>query len=140
MNPRKAPSNFPLFPPERLPGGALRLTAAVLLLGAVAACNKAPAEGGGMGGMPPPEVTVETVQPKSVPLAIELPATLAGSREVEIRARVAGVLEKRNFEEGAAVKQGQSLFSLDAAPFATTLARQEADLAAVQARLDQAQR
>lgn len=140
MNPRKTPSTPSSFPPERLLRLALRFTAASLLLGGVAACSKAPAEGGGMGGMPPPEVTVETVQPKSVPLAIELPATLAGSREVEIRARVSGILEKRNFEEGAAVKQGQSLFSLDAAPFATTLARQEADLAAVRARLDQAQR
>jgi membrane fusion protein (multidrug efflux system) len=139
MNPRhpNAPSPVHVFrPPPRF----LQAPLAALLVLAVAACGKAPAEGGGMGGMPPPEVTVDTVQPRSVPLAIELPATLAGSREVEIRARVSGILEKRNFEEGATVKQGQSLFSVDAAPFATALARQEADLAAVEARLDQARR
>lgn len=140
MTPRKAPSTPSLFPRDRLPRLALRVTAAALLVSGFAACSKAPAEGGGMGGMPPPEVTVETVQPKTVPLAIELPATLAGSREVEIRARVSGILEKRNFDEGAPVKQGQSLFSLDAAPFALAVARNEADLAAAQARLDQAQR
>jgi membrane fusion protein (multidrug efflux system) len=90
--------------------------------------------------MPPPEVTIEKVEPKTVPLAIELPATLAGSREVEIRARVAGILEKRNFEEGGAVRAGQSMFTLDAAPFEAAVARNEADVAAAKARLDQAQR
>ena len=119
---------------------SLQFSAVTLFALVIGACGKAPAEGGGMGGMPPPEVTVEAVQPKTVPLAIELPATLAGSREVEIRARVSGILEKRNFVEGAQVKQGQSLFTLDAAPFAAALARQEADLVAVQARLDQARR
>lgn len=135
-----APLSSVLFIPEELLRRGLRFTAVAVLVGVLAACSKAPAEGGGIGGMPPPDVSVEIVQPKSVPLSIELPATLAGSREVEIRARVAGILEKRNFEEGAAVKAGQSLFSLDAAPFAAVLARQEADLAAVQARLDQARR
>lgn len=140
MNKRHAPSTSPLPLLEQLPRRALPFTALALLACALVACSKAPAESGGIGGMPPPEVTVETVQPKSVPLSIELPATLIGSREVEIRARVAGILEKRNFEEGATVKAGQSLFSLDAAPFAAALARQEADLTAARARFDQAQR
>lgn len=97
-------------------------------------------EGGGHGGMPPPAVTVEAVQPRTVPLAIELPATLAGSREVEIRARVGGILEKRNFEEGGAIRNGQSLFTIDPAPFAAAVARSEADVAAAKARLEQAER
>lgn len=140
MNPRHAPTTSVLSIPEEFLGRPQSFSAVVLVACVLTACSKAPAEGGGIGGMPPPEVTVETVQPKSVPLSIELPATLAGSREVEIRARVAGILEKRNFEEGATVKAGQSLFSLDAAPFAAALARQEADLAAARARFDQARR
>jgi len=136
-----APTATPVPRNLRIPGSTSRtlilVSAAALVL---VACGQSPGGGGGMGGMPTPEVTVEVVQPKTVQLTIELPATLAGSREVEIRARVSGILEKRNFEEGATVKAGQSLFSLDAAPFAAALARQEADLAAVQARLDQARR
>lgn len=115
-----------------------RSTVVALALG-LAACGKPPA-GAGPGGMPPPEVTVENVQPRTLPLAIEVPATLAGSREVEIRARVAGILEKRNFDEGAAVKRGQSLFTLDRAPFEAAVARTTADVAAARARQEQAQR
>lgn len=123
------------------PAMARNLTVIVLLSMAISACSKSPADAGaGGGGMPPAQVAVETVELRTVPLSIELPATLAGSREVEIRARVAGILEKRNFDEGATVKQGRSLFTLDSAPFATAVARNEADLLAAQARLDQARR
>jgi membrane fusion protein (multidrug efflux system) len=59
---------------------------------------------------------------------------------VEVRARVTGILQKRNFEEGARVKQGQSLFTIDPAPYRAAAARAAADLAAAQARLDQARR
>ena len=107
----------------------------VVLLGA---CSQAQ-EGGGPGGMPPPQVTVEAVQPRTVPLAFELPATLAGSREVEIRARVGGILERRNFDEGGVVRAGQSLFTIDQAPFAAAAARAEADVAAARARFEQAE-
>jgi membrane fusion protein, multidrug efflux system len=117
-----------------------RLCAVPFVLLVLSACGKVPAEQAGPGGMPPPEVTVEAVQLKTVPLVIELPATLAGSREVEIRARVSGILESRNFEEGGAVRRGQSLFTLDSAPLAAVVARNEADVAAAQARRDQAQR
>ncbi|MFP5405597.1 MAG: efflux RND transporter periplasmic adaptor subunit, partial [Gammaproteobacteria bacterium] len=64
----------------------------------------------------------------------------AGSRDIEVRARVAGILLQRNFEEGRAVKQGESLYSLDAAPFRAALKLADADVAAAQARLAQASR
>ena len=57
-----------------------------------------------------------------------------------MRARVTGILLSRNFSEGAAVKKGQSLFTIDPAPFEAALARAEADVAAAEARLDQAKR
>ena len=97
-------------------------------------------EGAAAGGMPPASVNVLTVQPQSVPLLIETPALLAGSREVEIRARVSGIVEKRNFNEGAKVEAEQSLFSLDAATFEATVNRNKAELAAAQARQTQAER
>jgi membrane fusion protein (multidrug efflux system) len=92
------------------------------------------------GGFPPPAVTVVVVEPKDVPVTYEYVAQTAGYREVEVRARVTGILLKRNYSEGTAVKQGQSLFTIDPAPFQTALARAEGDLAVAEARLAQAKR
>lgn len=92
------------------------------------------------GGMPPAQVNVLSVKAQSVPLLLQSPALLAGSREVEIRARVSGILEKRHFTEGARVSEQQSLFSLDAAPYQATVNRNKAELAASQARQAQAER
>jgi membrane fusion protein (multidrug efflux system) len=63
-----------------------------------------------------------------------------GSREVEVRARVTGILLSRNFKEGDRVKRGQSLFTIDPAPFQAAVARAEADVVAAQARYEQAKR
>jgi membrane fusion protein, multidrug efflux system len=97
---------------------------------------------GGPAGMhmPPPEVNVATVTPRSLPLSFEYVGQTAGSREVEVRARVAGILIKRNFVEGSPVKEGQSLYSIDPAPFEAALARAEADVAAAEARYEQAKK
>ena len=124
-----------------LSSGAAKLTAVVFSLGLLSACSEpSAASDAGAGGMPPATVNVQTVELKTVPLLIESPALLAGSREVEIRARVSGILEKRNFTEGAAVKAEQTLFSLDAAPFQAAVNRNKAELAATQARQSQAER
>ena len=64
----------------------------------------------------------------------------AGSREVEVRARVTGILLSRNFKEGQRVTKGQSLFTIDPKPFEAALARAVADVAAAEARLEQAKR
>ncbi|MSQ53249.1 MAG: efflux RND transporter periplasmic adaptor subunit [Betaproteobacteria bacterium] len=91
-------------------------------------------------GMPPPEVNVVTVLPKTEPVNFEYTGLLAGYREVEVRARVGGILLKRNFTEGGNVARGQSLYSIDAAPFESALARADADFAGAEARLAQARR
>ena len=98
------------------------------------------AKGGHGGGMPPPEVTAMTVEAKSLPVTFEYVGQTAGSREAEVRARVGGILLKRNFEEGKPVRKGESLYSIDPAPFEAVLARAEADVAAAQAREEQARR
>ncbi|HKA45709.1 MAG TPA: efflux RND transporter periplasmic adaptor subunit [Burkholderiales bacterium] len=92
------------------------------------------------GSFPPPAVTVITVEPKDVPVTYEYVAQTAGFREVEVRARVTGIVLKRNYREGAQVRQGESLFTIDPAPFQTALARNEADLAVAEARLAQTKR
>ena len=118
----------------------------LLPLLAIAACGdsggagKGGHKGGPPGGMPPPEVMAVTVAPKAIPVAFEYVGQTTGSREVEVRARVTGILLKRNFEEGGPVKKGQSLFSIDPAPFEALVTRAQADVAAAEARLDQAKR
>lgn len=87
--------------------------------------------------MPPAQVSVLEVHPTTAAFTIELPATLTGSKEVEIRARVAGILESRNFAEGERVKEGQSLFTIDLQPFKLALSLSEADLQGAKARLAQ---
>ncbi|MBI4205766.1 MAG: efflux RND transporter periplasmic adaptor subunit [Betaproteobacteria bacterium] len=109
-------------------------------LALLAAGCKPAAAPGGPGGFPPPVVTVAAVEPKDLAVNYEYPAQTAGYREVEVRARVTGILERRNYQEGALVKQGQSLFTIDPAPFRVALARAEADIAVADARLSQARR
>lgn len=113
----------------------ITLFSAALLL---AGCNRAGSQG--QQGMPPAEVAVVTIEPKSVPANFEYTGQTAGYREAEVRARVTGILQKRNYREGGAVAAGQSLFTIDAAPYEAALARAEADVAAAEARLAQAKR
>jgi len=95
---------------------------------------------GGPPPFPPPVVSVITVEAKDVPVTYEYVAQTAGYREVEVRARVSGILVKRNFREGGAVKQGESLYTIDPEPFRVALTRAEADLGIAEARLAQAKR
>ena len=103
------------------------------LTAALAACGgdkkQAAAGAGAGGGMPPPEVGVVTVQPGAVPLTTDLPGRLEASRLSQIRARAAGILLKRHFEEGSDVKAGQLLFTIDSAPYRATLSSAQANLA-----------
>jgi membrane fusion protein, multidrug efflux system len=105
----------------------------------LSACDK-PAGGQPGGGMPPALVAVVTVEQRDVPVRYEYVAQTAGYREVEVRARVTGILQKREYREGTAVKKGQSLFAIDPAPFRVALARAEADLAGAEVKLAQARR
>ncbi len=88
---------------------------------------------------PPPEVGVITVTPERADLAAELPGRLEAYRVAQVRARAAGILQKRLFTEGSDVKAGQPLFEIDAAPYRATLASAQAQLARAEANLTQAQ-
>lgn len=89
---------------------------------------------------PPPPVTVMDVKPATVPLTYQYAARIAAFRQVEVRARVGGILLKRNFVEGSEVKAGDVLFLIDPATYAAALAQAEAQLKQAQAQLSQAQR
>jgi membrane fusion protein (multidrug efflux system) len=89
--------------------------------------------------MPPPAaVTVERVAAQTLPISFEYVGRLEASREVEIRPRIAAVIERRYFEEGAPVKAGALLFKLDAAGLAAQARAAAAELANRQALLAEA--
>ncbi|MBM0108832.1 efflux RND transporter periplasmic adaptor subunit [Steroidobacter sp. S1-65] len=89
---------------------------------------------------PPPEVTVQTVERNPVPLDLTYTARTVGSREVEVRARVGGILLKRRYQEGGPVKQGQPLFLIDPEPVRARLASARAEVAVAKARFEEARR
>jgi membrane fusion protein (multidrug efflux system) len=92
------------------------------------------------GAMPPPAVSVYTVEPKDLPVSQEYVGYTAGSREVEIRARVSGILEQRLYQEGAVVEAGAPLFAIDPKPYEAKVAAAEAEVARAKARRDQTAR
>ncbi|MEQ1661759.1 MAG: efflux RND transporter periplasmic adaptor subunit [Thiobacillus sp.] len=111
----------------------------LVLLGLVAACGKPDAPAAPAGGPPPAVVEVETVASADVPVSFEYVGRLEASREIEIRPRMAGTLLKRHFEEGAAVKAGAVLYSIDPVTPAAVVREKEADLANKRALAREAQ-
>jgi membrane fusion protein (multidrug efflux system) len=110
------------------------LAAATLL----AACGQQ--QQGGFHGFPPAQVTTMVMQPRTLPATYEYVGQTQGSKEVEVRARVTGILEKRLFNEGGWVKAGQPLFIIDPKPLQAQSAAAQAEVARVQAQVTQADR
>jgi membrane fusion protein (multidrug efflux system) len=115
------------------------LTLASLTL-ALAACGKSEPPGGAFHGMPPAAVTTVKVEPRTLPATFEYVGQTTGSKEVEVRARVTGILEKKLFQEGAWVKAGQVLFIIDPKQMQAATAALEADVTRAQAQKAQADR
>jgi membrane fusion protein, multidrug efflux system len=114
---------------------------AVTAVLALAACGKGsntapPAPPGPPpgGGLP---VTVLQVTPQRVPDIIEAVGQTEGSKDVEVRARVSGILEKTLYAEGDRIKAGTPLFQIDRAPFENALAQAKASLSQATASLAQ---
>lgn len=114
----------------------MALAVALSTLALVACGDKA---ANGHGQMPPPQVGVIKVQLGSAPLVSELTGRLEPLRTAQVRARVTGVVQRRLFTEGGAVKAGQSLFLIDAAPYQAALNAANAALARADAALALAQ-
>ncbi len=102
----------------------------ITLLG-LTACGdqKPPAET----STPLPQVKTLTVQPRAFAMTTDLPGRIEPVRVAEVRARVAGVVLTRHFQEGSDVKAGQLLFSIDPAPLKAALMRAEGALAKAEA-------
>ncbi|HEY5128632.1 MAG TPA: efflux RND transporter periplasmic adaptor subunit, partial [Bradyrhizobium sp.] len=86
-----------------------------------------------------PAAVLEVV-PQRVPIAVEAVGQVEGSKEVEVRARVSGILLKRLYNEGDLVRAGAPMFKIDPAPFEIALAQVRAQMAQEQARNEQSKR
>lgn len=137
-------SPLPLFPFLYLQARRCALTS--LCIGAVllvTACGKDADDAAKKKAAAAPQaipVAVKHVQPQRVPIVLETVGQAEGSREVEVRARVSGILEKRLFTEGAPVRAGAVLFLIDRAPYEIAVAQARATLSQERARQELAQR
>jgi membrane fusion protein (multidrug efflux system) len=104
------------------------ITAALTLLAACAEKKEAPPP-------PPPDVEVAQVIQRDVPVYIEAIGQTRGSQEVEIRARIEGVLESVNFDEGTYVRKGQLLYTIDPREYEAAVDQAKGRLAQAQADL-----
>lgn len=101
----------------------------------------------GCGPSGEPEAAAEAARPVDVvavvtePLVLtsELPGRIEPMRVAEVRARVAGIVLQKKFEEGADVKAGDLLFQIDPAPLKAAVSRAEGELSRAQASLYEAQ-
>lgn len=120
-----------------LPALHMGLFALVLALAAMLAGCKD--ESAAPKAMPAPLVVVQQVQPRDLPLTYEYVGQTAGSREVEVRARVGGILMRRAYTEGRPVKKGDLMFEIDPEPFKADLEQALGQQAQAEARLQSAQ-
>ncbi|SFD38827.1 efflux RND transporter periplasmic adaptor subunit [Paracidovorax konjaci] len=131
------PSTKPsLFSPARRwwtaagAAGALVATA-----GAVFGLSNSHAEAPAANAAPPAvPVSVASVLQQEITLWDEFSGRLEAVQRVEVRPRVAGAVQSVHFREGALVKQGELLFTVDPAPYAAEVDRAEAQVVAAQAR------
>lgn len=86
----------------------------------------------------PANVSVLVVKTQPLQITSDLPGRIEPVRVAEVRARVAGIILSRKFEEGATVSAGDVLFQIDPAPFRAALSRAQGALASSEAALTEA--
>lgn len=105
---------------------------------ALTACGKSDTTAQANQSAPGLPVGVITAEPSQVGVVTELPGRVDASRVAEVRARVAGIVQKRIFTEGSDVKAGQLLYTIDAAPYEAAMQNAQAALARAEANALQA--
>jgi membrane fusion protein (multidrug efflux system) len=106
---------------------------------ALSACGKHEAPAAAGATPPPLPVSAIRVAAQRLPISLEAVGQAEGSREVEIRARVTGILEKRLYDEGAGVPAGKVLFIIDPAPYVLAVDQARAALQQEKSRRELAQ-
>jgi membrane fusion protein, multidrug efflux system len=108
----------------------IRFAALSVATAILTSCGDDPQQGG---GPPPPDVGVIRVKGQAVPLSRDLVGRLSPEKASDVRARVPGVLQKRTYDEGSDVKEGQVLFVIDPAHLKAAVDAAEAALAQAEA-------
>ena len=106
----------------------------------LAACGKEGGAGAASPAAVPLAVHIVKVEPKSVPISFDVVGQVEGSKQVEVRARVSGILVKQFYREGDPVAEGARLFEIDRAPYEVAVAQAKGQLAQATAQAAQAQR
>ena len=108
----------------------------LLLAGAALVCSLTSCKPTAKPSTPAPaEVSVISVQPRTVEVLATVPGRTVAYRVAEVRPQVSGVILKRMFEEGSDVTLGQQLYQIEPAPYEATYAKLEGTLAHDQATL-----
>lgn len=122
-------------------------TTAAAVAGFAATQGRADAPVAATAAPPPPEVDVAPVVARTITDWQSYSGRLEAVERVEVRPQVSGAITAVHFRNGALVKQGDILFTIDPRPHAAAAARAEAEVAAAQsavrltaADLDRAQR
>jgi membrane fusion protein (multidrug efflux system) len=113
-----------------------RISAALILIYAIAACGKSDQQAS---APPPAEVSIVTIKPAPLGVTNELPGRLESTRVADVRARVPGIVLKRTFREGSDVKAGATLFLIDPAQFQASYNSADASVQRAEATLLQSQ-
>jgi len=102
----------------------------------LAACSEGDARQKDAAKAAPPALAVSVIEvaPRTVPIGVEAVGRAEGSREVQVRARVTGILEKQMYNEGDAVKAGAPLFRIEREPFEIELQQARGVLAQERSR------
>lgn len=121
-----------LFPRTESRLGVAVLAAGLALAGS--GCGQAPRQ-----APPPTEVSVVSVQPRTVEQVFEFVGDVEASRSVAVRARVGGVIVARPFTEGQAVRAGEVLYRIDPTTYDAAWRSAKARLSEAEARLANAE-
>lgn len=117
----------------------IRIVVATAILSLLAGCGEKPAGTSALGSAPPPQVvSVVAISPEDVAITTELPGRVEATRVAEVRARVAGIVLQRVFQEESEVQAGEVLFRIDPAPLQAAHGSAQAALAKAEAALTQA--
>ena len=112
----------------------------IITLMLMSACSKTDSADTNKAAPPPLAVTVVKVAPRPVPILVDAVGRTEGSKEVEVRSRVNGIIQKQLYTEGETVRVNATLYRIERAPFESALAQARAALNQDRAKLEQAQR
>ena len=130
--------NTPIFAPSVVKPRVCSVVARMVLAVAavsLAACGK---QAAAPQAPLPPEVGVIKAETRRTPLSIDIVGDIRAFREVELRPRVSGVVEKQMFRPGQMVREGEPLFLIDPRSLDSSVADAQARLIEAEAGLQRA--